>query len=85
MTVTELIQALNDYDGDDEVLIGLEGFDEAFEVDAVECIRGDAILVNELKPSAYEVRWLAEEYYDANYDKISDAERDAFNAWKELL
>lgn len=85
MTKAELIQALKDYDDDDDVLIGLEGFDEAFEVDAVECLRGDAMLVNELIPSAYEVRWLAEKYYDANYNKISVAESHAFNAWKELL
>jgi hypothetical protein len=83
MTKAELIQALNEYDDNDNVLIGLEGFDEAFEVDALECIRGDAMLVSELIPTSYEVRWLAEMYYD--YRKVSDAEKDAFNAWKELL
>lgn len=85
MTKAELINALNEYDDDDEVLIGLEGFDTAFEIDGIEEVRGKPMLVNELTPSAYELSWLAQEYYDANYRKISVDEMDAFNAWRDCL
>ena len=85
MTKAELISALNEYDEDDEVLIGLEGFDTAFCIDEIEEVSGKPMLVNELTPSAYELRWLAQEYYDANYRKISSDEIEAFEAWRDLL
>ena len=86
MTKAELIQALENYGDDDEVVLGVEGFDEWLTIDEVSTYDrfGYITISNQNKPSRYSLETYAESYYNIANDMVSD-EKEAFDNWRDMI
>ena len=88
MTKAELIKALDGYKDDDEVFIGVEGFDEILEIEKVNEMYKKPVLLNELRlPSKYGLLTFANAVYEDEWNcKHSTLdELAAFEAWRQLI
>ena len=83
MTKAELIEALEPFDDDDDLVIGVEGLDYMEVTEVKRTNYGEIAIVNSEPPRAHELWSYAEAYYEAHGFEFE--EREAFEAWKDRM